>query len=327
MYSNRNFIQKKDASVIDLPDCPTDTISFISFNIENTHLAVSSWDGSLRIYRLPFYTSPGSNCTLEKSYPLGKPVMSCCFFGSSIVAGLSDGSLVIDGVVSNSFKAHESSIKSMFNYNNQFLITGSFDSTLKFWDLKSSSPLHTIPLPAKVYQMDLKDSFLVVALSDRTVISYNMNNINQPEVFPTKFTYSIRSIGCHKDLDSFAVGGIEAKVESFSRLYPAKKVIFRCHRVDGKLYSVNVLKLCPSDSNILVTGGSDGSLVWFDKANRTKLCTNEFGSPITAGEFSNDGKYFVFGIGDDWSKGYTGMNMKTFLKMIVVNTVPGMMNK
>lgn len=324
MYTTKSFIQKNDAKTIDLPDCPVDTISCVSFNLENTHVAISSWDGSVKLYRLPFYSSPGSNCTLEKSYSLSKPVLSCCFFNNMLLAGLSDGSLVAADS-NNTVKAHDSAIKSIQNFNNQFIITGSFDSTLKFWDLKSSSPFHTIALSSKVYAMDLKESVLVVALGDKTVVVYDMNNVGQPVVFPTRFNYSIRSVAPHKDQDSFAVGGIEAKVETFSRNFPAKKMVFRCHRVDGKLYAVNVVRFLPNDSRLIVTGGSDGSLVWFDRENRSKLCSNEFGAPITAGEFSNDGKYFIFAVGDDWSKGYTGVYTKTFLKMIIVNTIPGLM--
>lgn len=326
MYTSKSYMQKNDAKTIDLPECPVDSISCIAFNLENTHVAASSWDGFVKLYKLPYYPSPSSNCTVEKTYALNKPVLSCCFFNNMLLAGLSDGSLV--AVESNNtIKAHESSIKAIQNYNNQFIITGSFDNTLKFWDLKSTSPFHTITLTSKIYSMDLKESFLVVALGDKSVIFYDMNNINQPTVIQTKFNYSLRSIATHKDQDSFAVGGIEAKVETFSRNYPAKRTVFRCHRLDGKLYSVNLIRYLPNNPSFIVTGGADGSLVWFDKDNRSKICSNEFGSPITAGEFSNDGKYFIFGVGDDWSKGYTGVYTKTFLKMIVVNSIPGLMNK
>lgn len=326
MYTNKNFIQKKEVMTVDLPEPPTDSVSCIAFNLENTHFAVASWDGSLRVYRLPYYASPGSNCTFEKAYPLGKPVISCCYFNGMLFAGLVDGSLV--AVESgNTIKAHESIIKGIQNYNNQFFVTGSFDGTLKFWDFKSPSPIHSISLPAKVYSMELKDSFLVVALSDKTIITYDMKNVNQPTVFPTKMLYSLRCVACHKDSDSFATGSVEAKVEVFSRSCPSKKLAFRCHRVDNKLYSVNVIRFYPNDSDLIVTGGADGSLVWFDRMNRSKLFTKDFGIPITAGEFSNDGKYFIFAIGDDWSKGYMGEYIKPSLKMILSSSIPGLMNK
>lgn len=326
MYTNKSFLPKKDLPTVDLPDCPLDSISSIAFNLENTHMAVSSWDGTVKLYKIPYYGNPGANFTIEKSFNLQKPVLSCCFFNGMLLAGLVDGSLV--GVEANqTIKAHDNSIKALKNFNNQFLVSGSFDGTLKFWDLKSSNPIHSINLPGKVYAMDLKGSFLVVALDDKTILAYDMSNPTQPAVFPTRLTHSIRSVCCHKDLDTFAVGGIEAKIEIFSRTIPSKKTIFRSHRIENKLYSVNAIAFSPNDPNIFVSGGADGSLVWLDKLNRNKLCTAEYNVPITAGEFSNDGKYFVFALGDDWSKGYTGQPVKVSLKMVVTNQVPGYMNK
>jgi len=323
MYTTKSLGNKSDVKPTDIPDGPTDTISSIAFNQENTHFAVSSWDGSVRLYRLPYYSSPAATCSLEKNYTVGSPVLCCCFFNNMLLAGLVNGHLVaVDS--NNTIKAHESSIKAMCNYNNQLVVTASFDCTIKFWDLKSTSPVHTISLSAKVYAMDYREQFLIVALSDRSVVVYDMNNINHPTVFPTKFMYALRSVGTHKDRDTFVVGGIDARAEIFSRTSPGKTSTFRCHRVDNKLFSVNVVRLYPLDPRVLVSGGADGALIWFDKENRSKINTNEFGAPVTAGEFSSDGKYFVFGIGDDWSKGYTGVGTKTELKMIVVSTIRGM---
>lgn len=323
MYTTKGLGSKSDVKTIDIPEPPTDTISCVAFNPENNNFAVSSWDGTVRLYRLPYYPSTASNCTHDKTYTVGKPVLSCCFFNNMLLAGCADGHLV--AVESNNtIKAHETCIKSIYNYNNQFVITGSFDSTIKFWDLKSTNPVHTINLPGKLYAMDYKDQYLVAALSDRNVIVYDMNNINNPTMFPTKLMYSIRSLAAHKDKDTFIVGGVDARVEAFSRSIPGKTSVFRCHRVDNKLYAVNVVRLYPQDPRLLVSGGADGTLLWFDKDNRTKICTNEFGAPVTAGEFSPDGKFFVFGVGDDWSKGYTGVYTKTELKMMVVSTIPGL---
>eukprot|EP00967_Tisochrysis_lutea_P031609 scaffold37327_cov20-Tisochrysis_lutea.AAC.2 len=35
------------------------------------------------------------------------------------------------------------------------LITGSWDKTLRFWDCRSPTPVHTQPLPERVYAMDV----------------------------------------------------------------------------------------------------------------------------------------------------------------------------
>jgi len=323
MYTNRGFGVKKEVPTVDLPQCPTDSVSDIAFNLENTHLGVSSWDGSVTVYQMSFYPGTSSAFSFERVINLGKPVLSLCFFNNILFAGLADGTIMsVDS--SMIVPAHSAPVKALKNFSNKFLVSGSFDSTLKFWNVSNKLDLlHSITLPSKIYAMDLKDNFLCVALSDKSVITYNLDDMTQQNVFNTKFNYSIRSVGCHKDLDSFAVGSIEAKVEAFSRTNPIKRFIFRCHRVESRLYSVNVVRFYPVDSTFIITGGSDGGLTCFDKMTRSKICSFEFSSPVTAGEFSNDGKYFVFATGDDWSKGYTGVAVKPLLKMIAMSSVPG----
>jgi mRNA export factor len=327
MFAGRSYgIKKQEAEILDIVDCPTDSISDIAFNLENTHMAVSSWDCSVRIYRIPngFNTPP--SFTLEKNILLSKPVLTVAFFNVNIVAGLVDGSIIVIDPMNNQtpIQAHSAIVKSIKNYSNKFLISGSFDSSIKFWNLESTNPIHAINLPSKVYSMDVKGHYLYVGLGDKTVQFYDLNNISNCGNIPTKFMYPIRSIGCSQDNEFFAVGGVEAKVEVMSRMRPTARVIFKCHRQASKLYAVNVLRFYPRDPNILVSGGSDGSIVWFDKGNRLKLLTSEFSQSITAGDFSNDSAYFVFATGDDWSKGYSGNSVETKLKFIVVSSVPSL---
>lgn len=326
MNFTKSFISKKDNPSVELVQAPSDSVSDIVFNFDDTLLAASSWDGSVTIYKIPMYPTTPFNLQFEKSVNLGKPVLSLCFFGNTIFCGLSDGTIMsYDSSVVLS-GAHGAPVKSLKNYQNQFLISGSFDSSLKFWKMENATltNFHSISLPSKVYQMDLQGNFLCVALSDKSVISYNLQNINDQNLSLTKFTYSVRSIGCHKDMDSFAIGGIEGKVEISSRANTERRVVFRTHRQGSKIYSVNVVKFHPMNSNILITGGSDGFINVFEKVNRSKYATYEFGSPITAGDFSNSGKYFAFAVGDDWSKGYTGVPTKVSIRILETRNVQGL---
>jgi len=49
------------------------------------------------------------------------------------------------------------------------LVTGSWDKTLKYWDLRSPNPVHTQQLPERVYAMDCVNKLLVVATADRSI--------------------------------------------------------------------------------------------------------------------------------------------------------------
>ncbi|KAI5179176.1 mRNA export factor [Pancytospora epiphaga] len=332
MYTNKSFgARKTEAIVTEIPECPADTISDISFSPDGTAMAVASWDSTVSIYTMKRQGGLGTYGSTqvpkrERSYNLSKPVLSVAFFGSITVAGLVDGTLVcIDpsGRI-DTVQAHGEGVKGLKNYNDQFIITGSFDQSLKVWDLKSAQPLSSLVLPGKVYSMSLVGPMLCVGLSNKTVQVYDMRNFGMVKAFTVRFNYGIRSIGCLGDMDCFAVGGVEAKIELMSCSVEAKKYIVRAHRENAQCFSVNLVRFCPIDSNVLVSGGADGSLVWFDRLNRTKLSTLTYGSPVTAGEFSADNSYFVFATGDDWSKGYTGEYVKPVLRMVDIKSIPSL---
>ena len=48
---------------------------------------------------------------------------------------------------------------------NNMLITGSWDKTIRYWDLRSPSPVYQHQLPERVYAMDAVFPVLVVALA------------------------------------------------------------------------------------------------------------------------------------------------------------------
>lgn len=329
MYPTRSFTTKKpSATSIAIEAPPADSISDIAFSPDNSRMAVSSWDSSIRLYAMPPIMSSYSTTRtfrFENTFTLSQPVLSISFFGNSIVAGLVDGTLVLLDPSGNKnlIQAHRGGIKRVRNFNNQFVITCSFDSTVKFWDMKSEMPLHTITMPAKAYSMDLQGNVLAVMLADKSVYVYNMNDINNPAVFPLRFNYSPRSVAVAADLDSIAVGGIEAKIHVFSRTMDAKKSTFRGHKTNQRLYAVNVIRFVPRDPKIVISGGADGTLIVFDRNSHMKLATLEFPSPITACEITPDGQSLVFALGDDWSKGYTNTPVETKLQYVDINSLIG----
>ncbi|KAI4292571.1 mRNA export factor [Pancytospora philotis] len=334
MFTNKSFLTRKaDATVTEIPDCPADTVSDIAFSMDGAAVTVGSWDGTVSAYSMaPVYGPAGPSFQTQQPpkrelcHSLGKPVLSVAFWGAAIVAGLADGSLCLidQSGQTNSIQAHSAAVKSIKNYNNQYVITGSFDGTIKFWDLKSSQPLHTVTLPGKVYAMALTSSMLSAALSNHTIYILDMNNIHAPATFTSRLAYPLRSISCASDLDTFAVGGVEAKIEVSSRAFEHKRFVIRSHRDGSKLYAVNVVRFHGRNENFIVTGGADGNLIWFDRVNRNKLATMTYNAPITAAEFSPDSRYFVFASGDDWSKGYTGAYIKPALRIVDVRTIQGL---
>ena len=52
---------------------------------------------------------------------------------------------------------------------NNMLVTGSWDKTIRYWDLRQSNPVHTQQLPERIYAMDVRHPLLVVGLANRRI--------------------------------------------------------------------------------------------------------------------------------------------------------------
>lgn len=280
---------------------PRDTPSSLDFNPVFDVLGVSAWDGTMRFY---------STTTMNEELVLNeeKPVLSTSFSedGHVAFAGISDGNILVYHLKENkSFKisAHGNAVKSLKFYKN-LVISGSFDKTLKFWDLRSPNPVHTINLPERVFCMDLKKDMLALSTAGNRVSVYNLKDNCSEKKMTTKLFWQIRSICCGNDNDTVIVGGIEGKAEILTISPSAKRMVFRCHRTKDDLYAVNTISMHPGKPNVVVSGGSDGVLSFFDRDSRLRLFNENLGSPVTCSAFNPSGTLFACGIGYDWSRGY-----------------------
>jgi mRNA export factor len=94
----------------------------------------------------------------------------------------------------------------------QMLVTGSWDKTIKFWDLRQSQAAATVNCQERVYSMDVKDKLLVVGTADRYI---NVINLNEPTRFyktiQSPLKWQTRVVSCFTDASGFAVGSIEGR--------------------------------------------------------------------------------------------------------------------
>lgn len=92
-------------------------------------------------------------------------------------------------------------------------MTGSWDKTVKYWDLRSPNPAGTLSVHEKVYSMDSKDNTLVIATAERKLHVVDLTNptkiFKSPEC---PLRHQIRVVTCFPDGLGFAVGGIEGRV-------------------------------------------------------------------------------------------------------------------
>ena len=246
-------------------------------------------------------------------------------------------------------KAHGECIKSVrfFQTNGQeFLATGSWDKTVKFWDLQKSDPIGTLQCAERVYSMDVKDQLLVIATAERHI---HMVNLNDPtkiyKTITSPLKWQTRVVSCFSDASGFAVGSIEGRCaiqyveDKDTRLvsdasatsttnHPSSlNFSFKCHRQTdpaardiAKVYSVNAISFHPQHGTFS-TAGSDGTFHFWNKdaKHRLKGYPNVGGS-ITATKFNKNGAIFAYAVSYDWAKGYSG-NTPSYPNKVMLHPV------
>ena len=58
----------------------------------------------------------------------------------------------------------------------QMIITGSWDSTIKYWDMRQPRPVYSVDIPDKCYAMDAKESLMVAATARQDICIFDLRN-------------------------------------------------------------------------------------------------------------------------------------------------------
>lgn len=92
------------------------------------------------------------------------------------------------------------------------IATGSWDKSVRYWDLRQSTPVATLQCPERVYTMDIRDKLFVIGTAERHI---NIVNLDSPTTFFKTFTSPLkqqtRVVSCVLDATGFAVGSIEGR--------------------------------------------------------------------------------------------------------------------
>ncbi|TBU32539.1 Poly(A)+ RNA export protein [Dichomitus squalens] len=307
---------------IEVADPPTDSISSVAFSPTADYLAVGSWDNNVRIYEVG-----ASGQTQGKAmYPHQGPVLSVCWTkdGTKILSGGADNAGRMFDVTTGQatqVAQHDAPIRVVRwieSPQGSVLATGSWDKTIKYWDLRTPNPVSTVNLPERCYTMDVVYPLMVVGTAERHIQVFNLQNPTTPfKTLTSPLKWQTRVVSCFPSANGFAVGSIEGRVaiQYVEEKDASNNFSFKCHRRDqtpsakdqSLVYAVNDISFHPVHGTFS-TCGSDGTINFWDKDARTRLKSfDPAPGPVPCSTFNRAGTIFAYAVSYDWSKGHSGM--------------------
>eukprot|EP00434_Breviolum_minutum_P036626 symbB.v1.2.032458.t1/scaffold3893.1/size48745/3 len=308
-----------------VPEGPNDAISCLRWSPAANIFACGSWDKSVRIWEVT-----AQNIAPRMAYNHEAPVLCCGFSkdGQRVFSGGCDNKVkmkVLQTQQEQQIGQHDAPVKEVFCIDEMnMVVSGSWDRTLRFWNLQQPTPVATLQLPERVYTMDVKFPLLVVGCADRHVLVYNLQAIQQnPQPYKqgqTALKMQTRAICCFPDKTGYAVGSVEGRCSIAYIEDTSKNFAFKCHRTNTEIYAVNDIDFHPQMGTFATCGG-DGTFVCWDKENRQRLkAFNSCHYPITAGKFNAGGDMYAYAVSYDWSRGHE-QNHPSLPKGVLVHKV------
>ncbi|CAA7270557.1 unnamed protein product [Cyclocybe aegerita] len=309
---------------VELGDPPSDSISSISFSSQANYLAVGSWDNSVRIYEV----ASNAQSQGKVMYSHQGPVLDVCWS--------TDGTKVFSSSADNTARAfdigtgqnvrvgqHDAPIKSLRWVDGPqggVLVTGSWDKTLKYWDLRTPSAIATVNLPERCYTLDARYPCLVVGCAEQHIMIYDLKNPTVPyktKISPLK--KQLRVVSCFTNSTGdhgFALGGVDGRLAiSYIEDKDAVKCYsFKAHRRSTTptsndqaiVHCVNSIAFHPVHGTF-ATGGSDGGVHFWDGEARVRVKTfDPYPTPVSSTAFNKDGSLFAYALSYDWHRGHAG---------------------
>jgi cell cycle arrest protein BUB3 len=188
-------------------------------------------------------------------------------------------------------------------YSGNTIISGSWDKTIRVHDT-------VIPVPEKIFTMDVHENTLIVGMANRLIHIYDLRKLDEPlQRRDSSLKFMTRCIKVTPGGDGFISSSIEGRI-AYDFIDPSKQsqnYAFRAHRVENAqgntVYPVNTLAWHPVHGTF-ASGGGDGTIAMWDPVARKRVkFYSDFGGSISCLDFSCDGRWMGIAVseGDDGS--------------------------
>jgi len=281
-----------------LDNTPSDCISAVKFVPKTSQfLLASSWDSTVRLYDVV------NNKLLHHYSHSSEPVLDCVAQDTSKVfsGGLDKSLLLYDFGTESKIVVgrHDDTIRCVEYWaDKNVAITGSWDSTVRVWDPRSSTSVGVYYTNDQVFTMSQKDEVLVVGTGGRKIIAWDLRNMQSHlQKRDSLLKYQSRCVRIFPDKQGFVLSSIEGRVavEYFdpNPEIQKKKYAFKCHRVKDQgvecIHPVNAMSF-HQEYNTFATGGSDGYVNVWDGFNKKRLCQfRKYPCGVSSLSFSSSG--------------------------------------
>jgi mRNA export factor len=308
---------------------PADMITSLSWNKSNW-IAASSWAKQIRVWAM---TDMKTGVNVPKFTIMhATPVLKTLWNDTSFYSGTLDGQIIAThinsaSVTSSLIYQHVSSVTSLNLLNSNTIVSGSWDHTLKLYDLRSANVVHTQFLSDQVFCVDVKEHLIVVATADREISTWDSRKMGKSMFGITEDqSLQIRSVALLGDLSGYVQGSLNGRCSVVYYDNPDidipgknRNYRFRCHSVNyddsmEELFAVNAIDLHPGEPDTFATAGSDGRFsVWNVKTRmHVASLTERVNMPLTAFKWSPDGNSAIYAAGNDFARGTTSPFSKIF---------------
>jgi len=323
---------------LSLPTPPEDSVSDVIFGGPAHHVAASSWDGSVRVWKVD---GDGRTADHLLTYTHAAPALCVGWShgASALFSGGAEGLVRSVNLTRPQLQLvgeHQSAVSALATTTEQpsCVLSASHDGCVAVWDVRTSGQrAATVSLGAPVHSLDLQWPRALAGTSTAGAVS--MIDLRQPapvvETAPLQSNIKKYAPRCVKlfprglnDGNGFCTGSFEGRVgihffgtpQASAQPANAKwgeDFQFKCHRhscdVAGtqRVFAVNAVSFHPKKPELLATAGSDGEAVLWDVRQRKRVqqlaAAPASGLAVCAMAFSAGGEMLALARSDDWTGG------------------------